>query len=50
MMSEHRIAQKRKKTYRNRQLLHVARAGRKSEKQLAHGEGRTRSLQIARVR
>ena len=46
------VAQIRKRTYHNRQVPHAARAGKKKnkEKRLAHGEGRTRSLQIARVR
>ena len=49
MISRCNVAQKRKRTYHNRQSLHVVRSsGRKKEKQLAHGEGRTRSLQIAR--
>ena len=43
------IAQMRKRTYHNRQSLLVAGTGKKKEKQLAHGEGRTRSLQIARA-
>ena len=42
------VAQKRKRTYRNRQSLHVVGNG-GMKKKLAHGEGRTRSLQIARV-
>ena len=43
MMSGRNIAQKRKRTYRKKKFLHVVQ---KIKKQLAHGEGRTRSLQI----